>query len=137
MPYLGGAAMTPMFDVLLDSTDRHVRRSAFDRLRQAGPLIARDAVARLTSDSRWYARRNLLALLAQLDELPSDFDAMRYLQDADARVRREALRVALRRSERRAERIADRARGPGLARALAGASCGARGLSAVDRVVAA
>ena len=105
MPFLGGAAMTPMFDVLLDSTDRHVRRSAFDRLRQAGPLIARDAVARLTSDSRWFARRNLLALLAQLDELPDDFDAMRYLRDADARVRREALRVALRRSERRAEAL--------------------------------
>ena len=30
MPYLGGAAMTPMFDILLDSPDRHVRRSAFD-----------------------------------------------------------------------------------------------------------
>jgi hypothetical protein len=105
MPYLGGAAMTPVFDILLDSADRHVRRSAFDRLRQAGPLIARDAVARLASDSRWYARRNLLALLAQLDELPDDFDAMRYLQDADARVRREALRVALRRSGRRADAL--------------------------------
>ena len=105
MPYLGGAAMTPMFDILLDSTDRHVRRSAFDRLRQAGPLIARDAVARLSSDSRWYARRNLLALLAQLDELPDDFDAMRHLRDADPRVRREALRVALRRSDRRAEAL--------------------------------
>ena len=105
MPYLGGAAMTPMFDVLLDSSDRHVRRAAFDRLRQAGPLIARDAVARLTSDSRRYARRNLLALLAQLDELPDDFDAMRFLQDGDPRVRREALRVALRRAGRRADAL--------------------------------
>ena len=53
----------------------------------------------------WYARRNLLALLAQLDELPDDFDAMRFLQDDDPRVRREALRVALRRAGRRADAL--------------------------------
>ena len=36
VPYLPTPALVPLFDLLLESQDRHVRRTTFDRLRRAG-----------------------------------------------------------------------------------------------------
>jgi hypothetical protein len=93
--YLPTPALVPLFDVLLESEDRHVRRTTFDRLRRAGQAATPLILERL-SDPRWYVIRNLLSLVAFLDPLPPGFDPSQWLEDADARVRREALRVALR-----------------------------------------
>jgi hypothetical protein len=95
LPHLRGAALDPLFDVLIESDDRHVRRAAFDRLRQTGRQGARLAFSRMASD-RWYVTRNLLALLAEMADLPAECNPTPWLAHPDARVRREALRVALR-----------------------------------------
>jgi hypothetical protein len=109
LPFLPSAALAPLLDLLVNSTDRHVRRTAFDQLRRVGEAVVPLALERLRDD-RWYVARNILSLLAHLDRLPVDFDASRWLAHDDARVRREALRVALRTNWRdRAilERLAD------------------------------
>ncbi len=95
LPFLPSAALAPLLDLLVNSTDRHVRRTAFDQLRRAGDAVIPLALERL-KDDRWYVARNILSLLAHLDRLPADFDASHWLGHADGRVRREALRVALR-----------------------------------------
>jgi hypothetical protein len=93
--YLPTPALVPLFDLLLESQERHVRRTTFDRLRRAGQAATPLILERLT-DPRWYVIRNLLSLVAFLEPLPPGFDPSQWLEDADARVRREALRVALR-----------------------------------------
>jgi hypothetical protein len=94
LPSLHGAALSPLFD-LLSSGDRSVRRAIFDRLRRLGATCTPEILARM-GDDRWYVLRNLLALLAETEHVPADFDPSPWLTHADARVRREALRVALR-----------------------------------------
>lgn len=100
LPDLSADALGPLFDVLSESTERRSRRGAFDRLRRCGRRAADAALARL-ADDRWFVVRNMLALLAEVDDLPPDFDPGRWLGHADPRVRREALRVALRLSAMR------------------------------------
>ena len=95
LPYLSGDAIVPVMDLLLESPDRHVRRQVFDRLRRLGSRAVPLAVVRL-EDERWYATRNLLSLLAQVDDPPGDVEVGPWLLHADARVRREAVRLALR-----------------------------------------
>jgi hypothetical protein len=95
VPQVPGPALGPLFDVLLQSEDRHIRRAVFDRLVRTGSRGAGEAIARL-GDGRWFTLRNLLALLAEIDDLPPTCDPLPWLEHADARVRREALRVALR-----------------------------------------
>jgi hypothetical protein len=94
LPRLHGEALAPLFD-LLASDDRSLRRAIFDRLRSLGNTCAPEILARM-GDDRWYVVRNLLTLLAEMEHLPEDFDPSPWLTHADARVRREALRVALR-----------------------------------------
>jgi hypothetical protein len=94
LPRLHGEALSPLFD-LLTSDHRPVRRAIFDRLRRLGGTCTPEIIARM-GDERWYVPRNLLALLAEMEHPPADFDLSPWLAHADARVRREALRVALR-----------------------------------------
>ena len=61
-----------------------------------GPFLA----PRL-ADERWSAVRNILYLAAELPESPPGFDATPFRQHADARVRREALRVLFRHPQER------------------------------------
>ena len=95
LPHLPGDALEPLFDVLVESEDRHLRRAAFDRLRRRGRDAAERALTRM-NDERWYVQRNLLALLAEVEAVPAGCDPSPWLAHGDARVRREALRVALR-----------------------------------------
>jgi HEAT repeat protein len=109
LPHLRGDALEPLFDLLLHSEDRRVRRAMFDRLRQTGSDGGALALARMV-DEPWYVPRNLLALLAETKELPTACDPSPWLAHPDSRVRREALRVALR---------IEKLREPALAAALA------------------
>jgi hypothetical protein len=95
LPHLTGRSIEPVLDLLLESSDRHIRRQVFDRLKRVGGAIAPLVVERL-ADERWYVTRNLLSLLAQIDEPPTDIDPLPWLLHADPRVRREAVRLALR-----------------------------------------
>jgi hypothetical protein len=94
LPRLHGEALSPLFD-LLPSDNRPVRRAMFDRLLRLGERCAPEIIARM-DDDRWYVLRNLLALLAEMEHLTAEIDPSPLLTHADARVRREALRVALR-----------------------------------------
>ena len=59
------------------------------------PSIAPMVVERL-ADDRWFVLRNLLWILNELDLIPEGFKPADYSQHADARVRREALRLMFR-----------------------------------------
>ncbi len=104
LPWLDGAALGPLFDLLMASDDRQMRRATFDLLRRAGPIALPLTLARL-GDPRWYVVRNLLALIGTLEHVPADFDPYPWLTHFDARVRREALRIALRLPDWRGEAI--------------------------------
>jgi hypothetical protein len=95
LPYLGLAAADPMLDALIAAESSQTRRLLIDRLIRLGPDIA-PAVRRRLDDQPWYVTRNMLALLGELSSLPEGFDATPYATHADARVRREALRILAR-----------------------------------------
>jgi len=92
---MGSTAVDPLLDVLADSDSRAVRRRVFDVLPGIGPVVAQRAIERLT-DNRWFVLRNMLALLARLEDLPPGFDPQPFLDHSDHRVRREALPIAMR-----------------------------------------
>jgi hypothetical protein len=94
---MGPAAVDPLLDVLGDSDSRAVRRSVFDSLVEMGSFAGLRAVERL-ADPRWFVVRNMLSLLQRMEHLPEDFDAQRFVEHEDPRVRREAFPLALRES---------------------------------------
>lgn len=97
---LDAEAITPMLDVLAESESRQVRRGLIDRLLKSGDAMGPFLSPRL-ADERWYAVRNILYLAAELPESPPGFDATPFRPHADARVRREALRVLFRHPQER------------------------------------
>lgn len=98
--HLGIEAADPMIDGLITTESSHTRRLLIDRIlglgHEAGP-----ALASRTDDKRWYVRRNMLSMLSELSHLPPGFDPMKYANDPDSRVRREAFRIILREPETR------------------------------------
>ncbi len=92
---VGRDAVEPMLDTLSESDSTQTRRVVMDRLARYGMELAPSILARL-NDPRWYVQRNMLALLAQLPEVPADFTATEFLQHKDARVRRHVVELALR-----------------------------------------
>jgi HEAT repeat protein len=93
-----------LLDVLADSDARSVRRAIFDRLVEMGDEVGPAVIERL-DDDRWYIRRNLLALLNEMEELPPDFDPRRFLDEEHPEVRHEAISLALRSPGSRADAI--------------------------------
>jgi len=92
---VGRDAVEPMLDALSESDSTQTRRVVIDRLAKYGMQLAPSILARL-NDPRWYVQRNMLALLAQLPDVPADFKAAELLQHKDARVRRHVVELALR-----------------------------------------
>jgi len=94
LPRLPVDAFEPLLDVLGASGSRTTRRGLLDRLtnapRELGSLIA----ARLSSPVPWYVTRNLLLILDALPALPEGFSTAAFIAHADARVRREALKLS-------------------------------------------
>ncbi len=102
---LGATAVAPLLEALAESQSRAVRRKIFDVLARVKAGVA-DAALRGLNDERWYVQRNMLALLQRLDDLPSGFSPLPYLQHDDPRVRREAVPLALRDPSTRERAIA-------------------------------
>ncbi len=101
---LGGRAAEPMLDVLAETESRQVRRAVLDRLVRM-PDAVRPLLAARVPDERWYVVRNILALAADLPGPPA-VDALPFRDHADARVRREALRVLFRHPQERPRALA-------------------------------
>jgi hypothetical protein len=101
---MGMAAAEPMLETLEVADSRTMRRRLLTRLGQLGPAIGPMLVDRLPT-SPWFVQRNLLALLGSLPEIPGDFDASPYIDNDDARVRREALKLMLRIPGQRADAV--------------------------------
>jgi hypothetical protein len=101
---MGMAAAEPMLETLEVADSRTMRRRLLTRLGRLGPSIGPMLVERLPT-SPWFVQRNLLALLGSLPEIPGDFDASPYMDNDDARVRRETLKLMLRISSQRADAV--------------------------------
>lgn len=84
-------AVDPLLDALEASPSRAVRRKLLELIVQLGPEAAPAVVARLP-DERWFVVRNMLMLLADIGADGQVF-GMAYARHADARVRREAIRI--------------------------------------------
>src|SRR6185437_15538860 len=113
---LGERAVDPLLDVLGASSSRATRRKVLGLLAQLGPALGPAAAARLPN-APWYFQRNLLILIDRLGSWPDGFSLAPYAAHADARVRREAVRMLLRPAQRGHPRGARRQRRPG------GAAC--------------
>ena len=92
---LGERAVDPLLDVLGASPSRATRRKVLGLLAQLGPALGPAAAARLPN-APWYFQRNLLILIDRLGSWPDGFSLAPYAAHADARVRREAVRMLLR-----------------------------------------
>src|SRR5688572_16507027 len=93
VPRLKLAAADPLLDALEASPLRAVRRKLLELITQLGPEAIGAITARLP-DERWYVVRNMLMLVADLGGQNADL-GMAYARHADARVRREAIRILL------------------------------------------
>lgn len=94
VPRVGLPAAAPLLGALAVAQSRGTRRGLLALLASMGPEIGPLVVARL-DDERWYVTRNLLALLDELPTLPAGFSPARYTSHADARVRRQAMKLQL------------------------------------------
>jgi hypothetical protein len=101
---LGIEGAEPLLDALAESDSRTNRRRLLTWLVQLGPGIGPLIMARLDSP-HWYVLRNMLVLLGGIEPWPPEFSPPVYLVHADARVRREALKLALRVPELRDQGI--------------------------------
>ncbi len=95
LPRLPVAAFETLLDALATSESRTTRRGLLDRLARAPREVGTAVVARLGGEHPWYVVRNLLIVLDALPALPDGFSTGPFTGHADARVRREALKLAL------------------------------------------
>ncbi|HVT40177.1 MAG TPA: hypothetical protein VHE78_14145 [Gemmatimonadaceae bacterium] len=91
---LGLGATDTLLDVLAHAVDRSTRWSALRLLTEIGSGIGPRVVERLPA-AAWYLQRNLLILLGRLEAWPDGFTPADYARHADARVRREALKLMM------------------------------------------
>lgn len=101
---VGLASAEGLLDSLTISESQDTRRLILHRLSELGPGVAPLLIARLDA-APWYLRRNLLALLADLPDMPAGFTAKRYADDAEPLLRLEALRLMLRSEADRQEAL--------------------------------
>lgn len=86
----------PILLTALEKADsRSARRRLLDLLAHLGPVVESLLLSRIDG-APWYLARNILIVLAQLDDLSDPQPVLRALRHADARVRQEALKVLLR-----------------------------------------
>lgn len=89
------AVVRPLLDLLTESDSLSVRRQLFTRLASLGGAILPEVIARCR-DKRWYARRNMLALLGEMEEWPPKWSPAEHADDPHPAVRREAFKLMLR-----------------------------------------
>jgi hypothetical protein len=95
---VGAPAAEALLDALATSDGRAARRRLLDVLTNLGHDIGA-VVAKRLPGAPWYVQRNLLLLMGGMTTWPPGFTPASYVGHADARVRREALRVLLKRAE--------------------------------------
>lgn len=95
-----------LLDVVSASSSSQTRRLLLDRLVRFGSSIGPLVLQRMRHEERWFVVRNLLHMLGELPELPAGLDPSDYAGHADARVRREALRILFRDPRSRERAIA-------------------------------
>ena len=93
---VGVAGTDVLLDVLAASQSRAARRKLLALVTHLGDGIGPTIVARL-GGAPWFIQRNLLILLGNIDVWPEGFTPVGYGSHADARVRREAIRMMLKR----------------------------------------
>lgn len=92
---LGTTEAGTLLDLLCESDSLATRKRIFTRLTELGPRIA-DEVARRTRDERWFARRNMLAVMGEIDPWPRKWNPAEFAGDPHPAVRREAFKLMLR-----------------------------------------
>ena len=95
IPAAGLEAVDPLLDTLASSKERKVRAKILELLIRYGDAIGAEVVSRIPG-APWYVQRNLLHLLGQLPQLPSEFSADICMGHPDPRVRHEGLKLLLR-----------------------------------------
>lgn len=93
-----------LLDLLTESDSLATRKRLFARLVQIAPHLGGEIIRRLR-DTRWYARRNMLALLGELDRWPRKWSPAELSDDPHPAVRREALKLMLRLPEHRGRAV--------------------------------
>lgn len=91
---LGAEAVDPLLDLLATADERATRAATLRILAGLG-APARERATALLPDSPWYVQRNLFVLLGRLGGWPDRLPTAPYLSHADARVRREAVKLML------------------------------------------
>jgi hypothetical protein len=91
---IGASAADSLLDRLASADDRSTRAAILKQLLALGPQAGQVAVARLP-DAPWFVQRNILVLLGRLGSWPSDFTPASYADNADPRIRREAIKLML------------------------------------------
>lgn len=92
---LGEAAVAPLLDAMELSESASRRKGILQRLEAIGSGLGPALVERLP-EKPWFVQRNLLSLLASLEQRPAGFSAMPYARHENAKVRREALKLMFR-----------------------------------------
>ncbi len=100
---IGVLAGPALLDAIAEVESRAERGRLFQRLVGLGPGIGQEVVSRLC-DTRWYVRRNLLALLDDLGS-PDGFSAVPFLDDEHEAVRLGAVKLVLKDPEERERAI--------------------------------
>ena len=98
------SAVEPILDVAERSRDTRQRERLLDMLLELGDEVGPVLVRRIDA-TRSDLRRDLFLLLGKLPNVPEGFDASRYLLNADAQIRREAVRLLLKFVETREQAI--------------------------------
>jgi hypothetical protein len=101
---LGASAAPTLISAVLVFDDAKMRAQFYDLLQPFGDDVGL-AVAQRIPDAPPAVQRELLALLGRLTALPSGFSAQDYLNNPEALVRREAVRLLLRDSSTRDQAI--------------------------------
>ena len=85
-----------LLQTLTESELRATRMGAYRRLVSMGDAAV-PSIIQLLKDERWYVQRNMLAMLNEMNYLPTrGFSPAEFARHADARVRREAIALWLR-----------------------------------------
>ncbi len=88
-------AIDILLHTLTESEDRHTRMAAYRRLVATGESAVSRIIA-LLHDERWYVQRNMLAMLNEMQHVPTQFSPGNFARHTDVRVRREAIALWLR-----------------------------------------
>ena len=89
------AAANILLETLTESELRGTRMGAYRRLVSMGDAVV-PSIVELLRDERWYVQRNMLAMLNEMQYLPTAFSPAEFARHTDARVRREAIAMWLR-----------------------------------------